>query len=487
MSQLENQRPFIPPSALFAPKINSKGLFRLRDDPKYGLSSSLADAGWDETEIKAHIDAREKKEDFFPPFLQEWHRDEIARLTSVVNQFSDKLNNGYSAALKDSLERKVKTRELIKRLFPSLKLAIRNDSEKQIFGGRRVEDFVDDVAFPLARSLFPWSIDYLPDSMKKTLDRAFISEVSLADNLLELISLGKIQDINSASRHTNGDIYSVEKEHEMAAMLNLTYLATISEITRNPMEEYVISNFEKAVSRSFRNPVRNINLGINSRLEQDSQGNKVSCLNSINIAEAHTSLGRIHPISGEWQNAYELIQTYDLRKFGSSPEGYVFFDDRIKDKRSRLFKFIRGRFPMHDSVAARFVLMNLETLDEFITTMKTQLEDWEINKEQGKTTSPESGWKEGIKFKVRWKKYPGIEFEMQVHYLKENSKAVGNWAQNSFGYKENFRRYRIEQFLKYFYPVYLPYEIYGINWSDPSVRTELFDFAYQETKKSALA
>ena len=287
-----------------------------------------------------------------------------------------------------------------------------------------------------------------------------------------------------------GLIFNKYLNNQVINMLQLVYLATLSQITKSPNEERIISAFDDAVS-SVIPETGSINLGVG--IDKDGK------VNQLNISEVSLPLGQIDRKKNKWKSAYKLVQTYPVRKFSKEPNGIVSLIEREKDDYSRMFKLMRGRYPLTDAIGARFILYDLATLIDFETKLKEAMPEWVIEKEPGETVSTESVWQEGVKYKVCWQQYPNEEFELGIYWLKNTSKdeknhatnlseqgSFGNWAQNLFGYKENFHRYRIQQLLNHVLPFIFPSDDFKIDWTSDEVKTMLFDHAHQKAKASAL-
>src|SRR3989344_1392563 len=490
----KSQYQLIPPSLLFSPIVKNDGSFQLRTDPRYRHENSLANYGLNKEAIKTDLAKHDEKGDFFPLFLQEWYQSEIGHLETVLADAHNELIKKDKITSRQENFRLPWTRKLVLDLFPQLKKVVDLGYEQQLFKGKSVEDFIDDVSLPLARGFPVWCRDFMPDSLKPSLYP--FPEISNSIYLMDLVRLysGGTVVLAPIPEEPEGELFNIYLNRQLINMLQLVYVATLSEITKSPHEEIIRDAFDDAVS-SFLPKTGSINLAVNL----DSKGK----VQQMNILDVSAPIGQNDPKGKKWKNAYKLIQTYPVRRFSEKQEGVASLIEREKDKYARMFKIMRGRFPLSDSLGARFILYDLATLDDFESKLSRAMPDWVIKREPGETVSPQSNWQEGIKYKVCWKQFPDDEFELGIYWLKNTSKekqenkndkngsktvqgTFGNWAQNLFGYEENFPRYRIRQLLDHVLPILFPVNDCNIDWTSNDVKKILFDHAYNKAQASAL-
>jgi len=474
--QAQEQQPksLLPPSLLFCPQISPEGSVRLRWDPQYLHEHLLAEKGLGQKEISQRILDAGQKGKYFPDPLRGWYHYETARIQHIIENAHASLAGVEEFESRKAASRNPWTRKLILDLFPGFKTIIDSGREKELFQGFSVEDFIDTKAIPLTKRFVEWCTDFMPDDIRsKLLPR---HEISNAQYLMDFIRQYKAGSIVSPSlaHEPNGDLYNPELNYDVVNWINLIYLAAVSQMIKPAYEPDILYAFNKDVTELFPN-TGEIILGVS--IDQDKT------IQKFGLQGANSPGGQVDR-DGKFKQAYSHTQSSYTR---ITNVGHVIFLEREKEDYARMLKLLRGRFPLFDAIGGRFVVEDLVQVIPFIDNLKRKMPDWEIKEETGVTVSPQSRWKEGRKFKVRWtKEHPEYEFELAVYWFKEYTSGFGNWAQNLFGYEENFHRYRIQQLLDNVLPVLFPQAISGINWNSQEIKEELYDHAYNRTLASAL-
>ncbi len=471
---LEQQpKSLLPPSLLFCPKVLSDGSLRLRYDPQYLHEHLLAERGLPQDEISQVTQKARDSGKYYPEFLQRWFHKETTHIQNVLQTARESLTDIDDFASRKDNIRKPWTRKLILDLFPGFKSIIDNGREKELFQDLSIEDYIDTKAIPLAKGFVEWCTNFMPDDIRSELLPRH--EISNAQYLMDFIRQYRGGSIVSPSltRKPNGDLYNPELNYDVVNWINLIYLAVVSQMIKPVYESDILHEFNKTVTGLFPD-TGEIILGV--CIDRDRVIQKFGMQHA-------TSLGGQVDKEGKFKQAYSHTQLYHTRK---TNVGHVIFLEREKEDYARMLKLIRGRFPLSDAIGGRFVVEDSDQVNEYIDNIRRLMPEWNITEESGVTVSPQSRWKEGKKFKVRWNKYPEYEFELAVYWFKEHSSGFGNWAQNLFGYEENFYRYRIQQLLDAVLPVLFPKSISGIDWNSEEIINKLYQHAYDKTLASAL-
>ena len=228
----KSQYQLIPPSLLFSPIVKNDGSFQLRTDPRYRHENSLANYGLNKEAIKTDLAKHDEKGDFFPLFLQEWYQSEIGHLETVIADAHNELIKKDKITSRQENFRLPWTRKLVLDLFPQLKKVVDLGYEQQLFKGKSVEDFIDDVSLPLARGFPVWCRDFMPDSLKPSLYP--FPEISNSIYLMDLVRLysGGTVVLAPIPEEPEGELFNIYLNRQVINMLQLVYVATLSEITK---------------------------------------------------------------------------------------------------------------------------------------------------------------------------------------------------------------------------------------------------------------
>lgn len=351
-------------------------------------------------------------------------------------------------------------RETIKALFPILNTVIKRGEEEVLFRGKRIEEYVDEVAFMGARGFREWVIkEHLPPDHWQPLE--LLEEVNVASGLIDLIRL-----YNNSENSTLGQDYRRKIGQQIISTLANMELFTLVDLTKDPEEEELLNRFTRETSRAFPQSE-----SVTLQVILDSQGK---------WSQSRIGTSREDQLLRAQAEARGGTITYSVRKFGPGPDAFIIFSQREKTIYSRMLKILRGRsLPITDRVAARFILGDLRYLETFLKLLSERLPGWKIQKEEAETITPASKLPyPQLKYYAYKEDKPETQIEMVIEWLAdEQSIFRGSWVPYIVSEESNFDAFRMKQFLEGPLQFLSPFECYGIDWSSPEEQEILLKYA----------
>lgn len=357
-------------------------------------------------------------------------------------------------------------RNIIRKLFPQLKELGGTRSERSLFRGKKVEQYVDEVALPNAIGFWDWMLTQLPPEMRQPLELS--NSVRSATSILDLIDIyAKSQKSNDSTR-TGID----RDEWEAGIMLSLIYMATIADLARNPLEDDVLAAFNQAIAGKDGRGDYNFPEETNWHLLISRDPQTDECI-QVHFADPK---GYASLVSKAAVEHYKTDTPVIVHRYNTNPRNvFIFPKSRTKELYSRMFKMWRGRsYPLGDLLGARFVVNFPENIPGLIKALQTKLSDWHIKEEENKSRSPASVLTGNTKYVCSLKSLPECEIELQIET------ALGYYGKGSFiklqhNPNTNPKAYRVKQLMELL-PIILPEELYGIKWieSNGEINEELF-------------
>lgn len=409
------------------------------------------------------MDGRRTRE-VIPPWLTDLRNQRLMVINETLLDIQTKIVSYPSERLEDETYRRHKTVEAVYRLFPDLKAVSRSGAQETLFKGRRLPEYVNEVALPMAKGFREWVIkNHLPESFWQPLE--LLEEVNNAGDFLDLVRLCNpgSSGIGPFTEETNKKM-----AEEVKTLLGLMYVASIVDLSRRLKEEVLLRDFYIKVLATFRTQ-ENIRLLIKLDKEGKFELVRVCGRKGEDLWQTQQV-----EISGD----FDIDHTYTVRRFGSGSNDIVIVQEREKDPYSEMLKVIRSRqIPVHDRQGARFILGHQGELDPFLKLLKKSLSDWQIEPEETVTPSPETELTYAVKYYAYRKEQPDIRIEIQIDWLLGASGVRGSWIEKRYESGRCFEAYRMKQLLKTALPILCPYGPFPFDWSDGKVQEELYAYA----------
>ncbi len=191
-------------------------------------------------------------------------------------------------------------------------------------------------------------------------------------------------------------------------------------------------------------------------------------------------------MAGISQSAVNSIPTIPLTAYGDQPNAPIFWEHgRVKTQSSRFLKALRGR-PLNDQVGVRIITSSPD--QEVMRKIRKRLtpKGWQLTPDQDQNPNPSSR----IYIPKWWATQPGkTPIEIQVETFPEacsrwfeplTNSPSGHWVDTHvyppLGPNKDYPWY--EPYYKAgqvteVYNQLFPYDLYGINWSNPNVQTAI--------------
>lgn len=352
------------------------------------------------------------------------------------------------------------SRDLVLDLFPALRDIFIHEQEQRLFHGKTVEIYVQE-AFEQAKEFRDWLIkNHLPPNLWQRFE--LLEEVHSAQNIFDLLKM-----------HTQSEEmpYDQMRNQQIVSLLELAYLFSFQDLTRDPRERKLLDRFSKLSGEAFpRTDMITLALTLN---------HEGKCKQCAIHTEKSDSMIRAQSISRRGM----LSKDFRVRYFGQTPNEFVIFHQREKDDFPTMLKVIRGRrIPPPDLHAARFIVGDKKHSTKFLQTLAVQLPEWEIQKEEVETRTHSSmlPYKQE-KYFVWQKNDAGAKIELVVDWLTDNDRPFeGSWIYYCITRGSSFQEFRIRQLLEGPLQKILPHDIYGFDWNSPENIQGLSDYAYQQ-------
>lgn len=439
-----------------------------RSVPK-GIISSHQEASINEQneKIDHYFGAHARSKDWLPPRLVESYQNRLRYIEDTLMESGVSLPPATERLTWKTEKKHKVARYFIRRLFPQLTNPKLKGvlSERSLFRGKKVEQYVDEVALPNAIGFWDWMLAQLPPEIRQPLELS--NSVRSATSILDLIDIYTKSYKSDRSPRTGID----RDEWEAGIMLSLIYMATIADLARNPKEDDILAAFNQAIAGKDKRDRFNFpeeNESWHLKMNRDTQTGECIHVHFANPVD-NTKL----------DNAganYEINQSVSVHRYNNNPmDVFIFPKSRTKELYSRMFKMWRGRpYPLTDLLGARFVVYLPQNIPGLIKALQGRLTDWDIREEDDKSTSPASALTKGTKYVCSLKKYPECKIELQIET------ALGYYGKGSFirlqhNPNTNPKAFRVKQLLEML-PIILPEELYGIKWIDEKgeINPELF-------------
>ncbi|MBM3283015.1 hypothetical protein FJY90_02055 [Candidatus Gottesmanbacteria bacterium] len=384
----------------------------------------------------------------------------------------------------------LKTREMVRKMFPGLRGILGQAGERQLFHGERLEEYINEVALPEAKRFREWLLkEHLPEKPYHQ-PLQLLNHVDTAGTLLDLVRLyGReltIPKVDDAARQLILEEEArrtyLSEQQQIVSLLGLTYLYALVDLTRRPEEEALLKEFSTITSKSpFFFGTEKINLLVLLNAEGKCIGSRI-CRNSEDAIQRAAAEGRPRFINDE----------YTVRRFGCGLDEFAIFGERGKSHYSEMLKIMRGRdIPVRDRMAVRFILGEKNYSDKFIKLVRNILPGWIIEEEGEVSLTPSTGIEPQMRYYAYKQEDPNTRIELVIHWLNEDQQLLrGSWIPYLYEKTTNHHEFRMRQLLgidtagkpvpgRILADIF-PDEIYSFNWDSPETQQELLAYAYSK-------
>jgi hypothetical protein len=453
----------------------------LLNGDKHPAIQELVSAKLTKPQVKAVEVTEAKLDEFFglnthstewlPPWLSERLNQRINQIENILNSRGRLIPDASERLSWSQKHKKDISRRIIRELFPQLKPLGRR-GERKIFSGLTIEEYIDSVALPNAIGFWGWISEQLPPSIRQPIELSL--SLKSAKSLLDLIHIyGKPITENNALDDQQGIIFQdqskIKEKWEAGILLSLLFPAILADISRNPLEEEVLSAFAQDVTNALPE-IPGWALYIN-RDPITGGLNRVKFASPEEVANIKTEEAR----SGKVYAA-KADDDITVRQWGETKDDVAILPNpRVKAVYSRMFKLLRGR-SLEDYLGARFVLTDTSKRKRFIDALKSKLEkNWVIDDEPDPTFSPSSHVRDP-KYRCYNRNFPQCFIEIQVLSVT-NEKDKGSYITLELSMEHNPRAFKARQLFEFLLYM-LPESLYGYKWR---INGELNEELYAQT------